>query len=52
MGFNSGFKGLIKVEFSRHIFEKYVSNYTKIRPVGARMFHAGGWTDGRTAGQT
>ena len=23
MGFNSGFKGLIKTEFSRHILEKY-----------------------------
>jgi hypothetical protein len=35
----------MKLEFSRQIFEKYVSNFMKIRPVGAEMFHADGRTD-------
>jgi len=31
----------MKTEFSRQIFETY-SNFTKIRPVGAEMFHGDG----------
>jgi len=36
----------MKLELSRQIF-KYaqISNFMKIRPVGAEMFHAGGRTD-------
>ena len=38
MGFNSGFKGLMKLEFSRQIFEKYTNskfheNYATMNPV-------------------
>jgi hypothetical protein len=33
---------LIKLEFSRHILEK--SNFMKIRPVEAKVFHADGQT--------
>jgi hypothetical protein len=41
---------LIKLEFSRQFFENYsISNFMKIRPVGAELFHA---TDGRTNGRT
>ena len=29
-----------------------MSNVIKIRPVGAELFHADRWTDGRTDGQT
>jgi hypothetical protein len=38
---------LMKLESSRHIFSKYTqkSNFMKIRPVGAELFHAGGGTD-------
>jgi hypothetical protein len=36
---------LMKVEFSRYIFEKCSTNFMKIRPVGAELFHAGGRTD-------
>ena len=34
----------MKLEFSRQIFEKktQISNFIKIRPVGAEVFHAGG----------
>ena len=42
MGFNSGFKGLIRLEFSRQVFKK-IFEYkilTLIRLVGAEMFHA------------
>jgi hypothetical protein len=40
----------MKFEFSRQIFEKSsVSNFMKIHPVGAELFHADkqadGWTD-------
>jgi hypothetical protein len=28
------------------------TNFTKIRPLGAELFHAGGQRDGRTEGQT
>jgi len=35
---------LIKLEFTRHIFEKY-SNIMKIRPVGVELFQADGGTD-------
>jgi hypothetical protein len=34
----------MKLEFSRQIFEKY-SNFMKIRPVGAELFHEEGRTD-------
>jgi len=39
-----------KLEFSRLIFEKntQISNFIKIRPVGAEFFHADGRTDGQT----
>ena len=41
---------LMKLEFSRQIFEKKISlsNFIKIRPVGAELFHAGGQTDRQT----
>ena len=45
MGFNSVFKGLMKLEFSRQIFENPTN--IKYRPVGAELFHAGGRTDRR-----
>jgi len=33
----------MKLEFSRQIFEKYsISNFLKIRPVQAKLFHADG----------
>jgi len=33
----------MKLEFSRQIFEKYpISDYWKIRPVQAELFHADG----------
>jgi hypothetical protein len=35
---------LVRLEFSRLIFEKY-SNFMKIRQVGAELFHADGRTD-------
>ena len=38
---------LMKHEFSRQIFEKCVSNFMKIRPVGAELFHASIRTDGQ-----
>jgi hypothetical protein len=40
----------MKLEFSWQIFEKnaQISDFTKIRPVGAELFHAGGRADGRT----
>jgi hypothetical protein len=38
-----------KVEFSRQIFEKLKrSNFIKIRPVRAELFHADGRTDRQT----
>ena len=40
---------VMKLETSRQIFEgkknTQISNYMKIRPVGAELFHAGGRTD-------
>ena len=38
---------LMELEFSRHISEKktQIPNFTKIRPVGAELFHAERWTD-------
>ena len=39
---------LMKLEFSQHIFEKIyikISNFMKIRPVGADLFHADRRTD-------
>jgi hypothetical protein len=36
----------MKLEFSGQIFRKtQVSDFMKIRPVGAELFHAGGRTD-------
>ena len=35
----------MKRVFSRRIFGKYVSNFMKIRPIWAELFHADGWTD-------
>jgi hypothetical protein len=37
----------VTLEFSRRIFPQ-ISNFTKIRPVGAELFHADGQTDSRT----
>ena len=50
MGFNSVFKGLIKLEFFRQIFGKKNSNknFMKIRSVRAELFNA----DERTHRQT
>jgi len=45
----------MKLEFSRQSFEKkntQISNFIKIRPLGAAFFHANGRTDGRTDRQT
>ena len=41
---------LMKLEFSRYIFENnpQISNFMKIRPVGAELFYA----DGQTGRQT
>ena len=39
---------LMKLEFSRHIFEKYIPNFVKIRPVEAVLFYQDGRTDGKT----
>ena len=44
MGFNSLFKGLMKLESSWHIFEKH-SNFMKIHLVGAELFHVDRQTD-------
>ena len=41
----------MKLEFSRHTFEKY-SNFMKIRVVGAELFHAEGLKDGHADSQT
>jgi len=39
--------------FSRHIFEKYSNiKFHETPPSGAKLFHAGGRTDGRTNRQT
>jgi hypothetical protein len=39
---------LMKLEFSRQVFEKYSHiNFMRIRVVGAELFRAGGRTDGR-----
>ena len=39
----------MKRAFSQHIFEKgtYIPSLIKIRPVGAKLFHADERTDGR-----
>jgi hypothetical protein len=55
MEFNSAFKGL-STRYSSQIFRKHefldrfsknikISNFTKIRPNGAELFHADGLTD-------
>jgi hypothetical protein len=36
---------LMKLEFSRKIFEKQTSNFVKIRPAEAELFHVEGQTD-------
>jgi len=36
----------MQLEFSGQFFEKSSSNFVKIRPVGAEMFHADGQTNG------
>jgi len=33
---------LIKLEFSQQVLEKQISNFMKIRPVRAEMFHVDG----------
>jgi hypothetical protein len=38
----------MKLEFFRQIFEKYPTNITEIRAVGALLFRAAGQTDERT----
>jgi len=38
----------MKLEFSRRICENTQSNFLKIRPMGAEMFHADWRTDGQT----
>jgi len=46
--FLSGFN---EIEFSRQIFREkniQISNFMKIRPVGAELFHVDGWTDRQT----
>jgi len=49
MGFNSGFKGLMKLEFSRQIFEKpQLINVIKICPARAELFHENGRWDRQT----
>jgi hypothetical protein len=35
----------MELEFSGQIFEKLISNFIKIRPVGAELFRVGGQTD-------
>jgi hypothetical protein len=46
-------KTLTKFEFSLQVFEIYkISNFMKIRPVGAELFHADGQTDVQTDRQT
>jgi hypothetical protein len=44
----------IKLVFCRQIFEKntQISNFIKIHPVGAELFHADRRTDGQTEGMT
>jgi len=39
---------VLKLEFSRQIFEKDISNFMKIHPVGAELFHTDGETNRRT----
>jgi len=50
MGFDSAFKALMKLEFSRHIFEKY-SN-TKFHGNQSSGTRVVPWRDGTTDGQT
>jgi hypothetical protein len=42
----------MKLEFSRKIFEKFISNFMNIHPVGVEMFRAEGWTDRQANGRT
>ena len=43
----------MKLEFSRQMFEKsQISNYIKVRLVGAELFHADGRTDRQIYGRT
>jgi len=41
---------VMRLNFSRHIFESIQIYFMKIRPVGAEFFHAGGRKDRRTEG--
>jgi len=44
---NNSCQILMKFEFSRQFSKNtQISNFVKIRPVGAEMFHAGGRADG------
>jgi len=43
----------MRLAFSRQIFENtQVSNFINIRPVGAELFHAYGWSDGHDEGRS
>jgi hypothetical protein len=44
----------MKLDFFFNRFSKNIqmSNFMKIRPWGAELFHADGWTDGRAGGRT
>ena len=43
----------MKIECSSQIFEKYsISDFMKMRPMGAELFHADRQMDGRTDRQT
>jgi hypothetical protein len=42
----------MEIEFSRHIFEKFISNLMKTLPVGAELFHAERRINEQADGQT
>ena len=48
MGFNSAFKGLMKLQFSRQIFEKYSSTQFHENPSSGSRIVPYGQTDGQT----
>jgi hypothetical protein len=48
MGFNSGFKGLNVNSLEGVSKNTQISNFMKIRPVGAELFHTDGQTDRQT----
>jgi len=40
------YQALIKLNFlNRYLKNPQISNFIKIHPVGAQLFHADGWTD-------